>query len=626
MTQICSNCRGANADTARFCSFCGYGLPGFPGAMSTTGQLQPSVVLGKRFVIQKKLGQGGMGAVYLAADNRIPGKEWAVKEMDTSRVSSAELAQAKAAFRQEAEMLSRLDHPGLPKVADCFEERGNQYLVMDFIPGQTLGNMMQAHGGPMDEGTVLSWADQLCSVLDYLHRQPTPIIFRDLKPGNIMVTPQGQIKLIDFGIARHFKSGRTKDTVPMGTPGYSPPEQYGTGQTDARSDIYALAATLHQLLTGHDPGITPFNLPPARQVNPNVPRHLELVLQRALQLKPEDRFQTVAEMQQALWQPAYVAAGAGTPVVSTVTAARTHSVPVPSKTSARPLTGKPLPGRLLAWLSIGLLATLGLAYGLPRIISDNRSTPSPSAVVYVTDTTPTSTAAPTTLPVTHPPSSTATAPPERTSISTPTRTATRLPTQTYPPPPTRTQAPVHDVYYDFGTNVGSWKWDLTSQGATVATSNGRLVFQVTQKDTVRQYYMNRDFYDFEVQVDARQVSGDPRSSLGLVFRHRGHRDCYRFTITGSGEFEFGEEVGNDWAYFAGYAGKIRNQCINPAGEWDTLRLVCDGSRLRAYVNGCLVADVTDSTFRYGHVGLLVGTEQSGTSVTVEFDDFILDER
>jgi len=172
--------------------------------------------------------------------------------------------------------------------------------VMDFIEGQTLGQLLSQRTAPFTEAEVLDWAGQLCDVLSYLHAQHPPVIFRDLKPDNIMLAPDRRIKLIDFGIARLFKPGQLKDTRRFGTPGFAPPEQYGQGQTDARSDVYALGVTLHHLLTKYDPSITPFALPKVRQLNPAVSARTEAAIERAIQLDPTHRLQSAAELKQAV--------------------------------------------------------------------------------------------------------------------------------------------------------------------------------------------------------------------------------------------------------------------------------------------------------------------------------------
>lgn len=329
--QSCSNCNFQNRDDARFCSNCATplapvsatcprcGAQNLPGArfcsncasplttapvIGATGMLAPNALLQSRYIVTRKLGQGGMGAVYQAQDARLQGKLWAIKEMSDAPIADPiERANAIAAFQREAQLLATLDHTNLPKVADYFAENGKQYLVMDFVEGQTLEQIVAATPGFLPEPIVLAWAEQLCDVLDYLHTRQPPIIFRDLKPANIMLTRDGKIKLIDFGIARFFKSGKTKDTAAYGTMGYAAPEQFGTGQTDARSDIYSLGVTLHFLLTKFDPASSPFNLPPARNINPLVSPQTDAVIGRATKTAGVERFQTTREMKQTLLQP-----------------------------------------------------------------------------------------------------------------------------------------------------------------------------------------------------------------------------------------------------------------------------------------------------------------------------------
>jgi len=267
-----------------------------PGFGPLTGQLPSNAILINRYLIVKKLGQGGMAAVYQATDTHLPGVVWAIKEMsDAALPTSEEREYAVQTFLREAQLLQALNHPNLPKVADFFSEGGKHYLVMEFVAGQTLDRMLAAQGGPFSEAQVTTWAVQLCDVLSYLHSQDPPIIFRDLKPGNIMLNPQGQIKLIDFGIVRFFKPGKTKDTQALGTPGFFAPEAT-SGQTDARSDIYSLCVTLHQLLTYCDPSHSMFAIPPARALNPAVSLGMESILQRGMQMQRELRWASTQEL------------------------------------------------------------------------------------------------------------------------------------------------------------------------------------------------------------------------------------------------------------------------------------------------------------------------------------------
>jgi serine/threonine protein kinase len=306
----CQYCRTENRADATYCNSCGGLLPGqsppasrpagsSPAATrvpnNATGRLPPQTRLAGAYLVIKNVGQGGMAAVYQATDLR-NNTTVAIKEMSQDGLTPDELKEALASFRFEADTLMRLRHPNLPRVFGTFSEGARHYLVMDFIAGQTLEQMQQAAGGgALPEAEVLGWAKQLCSVLGYLHSQRPPIIFRDLKPANIMVTARGQVQLIDFGIARVFAPGRTRDTQVLGTPGFAPPEQYGKAQTDARADIYALGCTLYQLLTGYDPATTPFNLPPMSSRNPRISPRVQRAIEKATQLTREARYPTIEE-------------------------------------------------------------------------------------------------------------------------------------------------------------------------------------------------------------------------------------------------------------------------------------------------------------------------------------------
>ncbi len=320
--QACSNCGTLNNIGDDFCSNCGFALASMPTAtrMSNlnappvvsssgrriTGALTPGLLIGTRYNVVQLLGRGGFGAVYLATDNRFPARRVAVKEMGDAQLSPKDRAQAIINFTQEADILSRLQHPNMPAVSDFFEEGGKAYMVMDFIDGRTLDEVQQTAGGPLDEALVMGWALQICEVLAYLHNQPQPIVFRDLKPANIMVTPANQIKLIDFGIARIFKSTAAKDTNSLGSQGYAAPEQYGFEQTDARTDIYALGATLYDLLTDQVPlasfvrKINPQSFISPRQLNPRISPGIEQVVVAAMEVEKSRRYQSADEMARAI--------------------------------------------------------------------------------------------------------------------------------------------------------------------------------------------------------------------------------------------------------------------------------------------------------------------------------------
>ncbi len=256
----------------------------------STGQ-----VLHNRYRIVKLLGQGGFGAVYRAWDVSL-NRPCAVKEnLDTS-------PDAQRQFVREAQILANLSHPNLPRVTDHFSISGmGQYLVMDFIVGEDLQDLLDRIGGPLLESQVVDWINQICDALSYLHNQNPPIVHRDVKPANIRITPDGNAMLVDFGIAKAYSiSSKTTKGARAVMPGFSPLEQYGHGRTDARSDVYALGATMYTLLTKQVP---PDSVDRARgavltavcQRNPTISGNLETAILKALEIRQEDRFQTIAE-------------------------------------------------------------------------------------------------------------------------------------------------------------------------------------------------------------------------------------------------------------------------------------------------------------------------------------------
>jgi serine/threonine protein kinase, bacterial len=390
--MVCPTCQHENANGAPFCAECGTRLNQAPTLSSpATGTLPQQTVLQDRYVVMQKLGQGGMGAVYRAGDRRLSTVNWAVKEMSQSAISGPlERQQARDAFRQEAEMLAALNHPNLPRVTDHFEQDGKAYLVMEYVPGETLLSFLMREGLPQPQARVFEWARQLCDALDYLHTQLPPIIFRDLKPANIMLTPSGQVKLIDFGIARLFKPGQSKDTQAFGTIGYSAPEQYGKGQTDARSDVYSLGVLLHQLLTGYDPTQTPFRLPPAGQVNPKLPQQLSDAIATATNSERDRRFASIAAFRAALIgvsgqaERRIESQPIQQPQAANLSYARPGSQPF-VQPGSQPLTAGVTPAQTTGlanasrWVGIASVAVMGLAALLVLIAGAQAGSDSPLA-------------------------------------------------------------------------------------------------------------------------------------------------------------------------------------------------------------------------------------------------------
>jgi formylglycine-generating enzyme required for sulfatase activity/predicted Ser/Thr protein kinase len=295
----CPICTATLRDDSRFCPVCGANITN-----ATTGRLKVGRTLAGRYQIVRLIARGGMGAVYLATDQRLDDVQVAVKEMSSiySPGDTAAFAQAVADFRREAAMLARLSHPNLPRVFDRFEEEGKQFLVMELVEGKTLRQVLLERGGQIELNELRGWALQLCDVLGYLHKQQPPIIYRDLKPSNVMLRPDGRLALIDFGIARFYKPGQNADTAIYGTMGYAAPEQYGEGQSDQRTDIYAMGVLFYHALTGYDVTSTPFRLPPIQRLRPDLPPHVANLITRSIALEPNDRFSSVDEIAAQLRQ------------------------------------------------------------------------------------------------------------------------------------------------------------------------------------------------------------------------------------------------------------------------------------------------------------------------------------
>jgi serine/threonine protein kinase len=299
-----------------------------------------------KYVLARVLGQGGMGAVYLATMPNLANKPVAVKEMLVSIEDESQRDLATRQFHQEAEMLALLDHPNLVTVSDYFVEGDRHYLVMGYVDGSNLEDVVNRTETFLGVDQVLMWLEALCGVLSYLHTRTPAIIFRDLKPSNIMLDSQQRIRLVDFGIARVFEANTKTSTFikGTGTPGYSPVEQFGGASTDARSDVYALGATVYSLLTRMVPPISvnllsgEEKLIPVRDVNPEVPVPVADMIAKMMGLRKEDRFQSMSDVLAAVqaWRGAPAASVsippvAAPPLVAPVT---TPAPPAPLQATA----------------------------------------------------------------------------------------------------------------------------------------------------------------------------------------------------------------------------------------------------------------------------------------------------
>lgn len=277
--------------------------------------VKPDSILRRRYRILEVVGQGGMGSIYRAEDRRLVGRICALKEIQVdAHLSPAQQAQARDQFHREASVLARLDHPNLPRVSDYFSENNRDYLVMDFVPGDDLRQRIEfarSRGELASERDILDWAGQLCDALSYLHNQSPPVLHRDIKPANIKLTPDGIIKLVDFGLVKVMTPDEERTITVLqgrGTAFYIPLEQYGgdTGHTDIRSDIYSLGATLYHIATGEPPAeaksrfLNSESLTPPRQTNHQLSLRMEQAILWAMAMHPDERPPNIAAFRDLL--------------------------------------------------------------------------------------------------------------------------------------------------------------------------------------------------------------------------------------------------------------------------------------------------------------------------------------
>src|SRR5215472_5375330 len=277
-------------------------LPLPPPPAVSTGALRPGMLFTGRYRILEKVGEGGFGVIYKAED--LDHHRWlvAIKQITLSQLSPREMIEVTDTFNREVGYLSRLKHANIPHIYDYFTDPGHWYLVMDYIAGETLEDKLKkARHGRLSTKQVFDIGIALCDVLGYLHAQRPPIVFRDVKPANIMRTKTGRLYLIDFGIARHYAPGQSRDTAPLGSPAYAAPEQYGKAQTTLQTDSYGLGATLQTLLTGKDPlEIAVSGEKQGRKIKRRIPRKLRPLLEQMLERDASKRPQSMDEVKQSL--------------------------------------------------------------------------------------------------------------------------------------------------------------------------------------------------------------------------------------------------------------------------------------------------------------------------------------
>ncbi|MCX7683445.1 MAG: serine/threonine protein kinase, partial [Anaerolineae bacterium] len=536
--------------------------------------LASGVIVGERYRVVHLLGKGGMGAVYRAWDTQL-NRPVALKEMlPQPGLESEMLAQLRGQFRQEAQVLAALRHPALVRVTDYFSWMDNEYLVMDFVEGESLMQRI-ARQGAQPEGEVLVWAAQLLDALAYCHSRG--VIHRDVKPHNIIITPQGRAVLVDFGLVKLWNPDDPQTRTVMrgaGTPEYAPPEQYETaaGHTDPRSDIYSLGATLYHALTGKAPPtatqrlVIPSSLAPPRLLNTSISPNTEAAIVRAMEIAKERRFQSAREMAQALLPRPVITPARATPEPQP-----------PTYASERAPTGgrhRPAAWLVLGGLGLILCAMVCLALGI-GIFMYLRAQPAK-------DGTPTPTS----------PSVEATIPQPGTVI----------------------------FEDDFASPTSGWEIGDYGSGS-VGYADGTYFVLSSASGATIWGVAHRSFDNLILEVDTAQVSAGPQNNndYGVICREQGNGDGYYFLISGNGSYAIFKSVGNQFTPLVDWS---ESSVIRRGNADNRLKAICNEDGLVLIVNGQPLASARDSTYTTGDIALTATTyEDQGTEI--HFDNLVV---
>jgi serine/threonine-protein kinase len=531
----------------------------------------------------------------------------ALKEMIPQLgLDSSMLGDLREQFQQEAQILATLVHPNLVRVTDYFSWDGNEYLVMDYVEGEDLAGRI-AREGAQDEGQVLAWAGQLLDALAYCHKQG--VIHRDIKPQNIIITPEGQAVLVDFGLVKLWNPNDPQTRTVMrgaGTPEYAPPEQYdmGVGHTDQRSDIYSVGATLYHSLTGKLPPTatqrmaSPSSFVTPRRVNEAMSMNTEVVVLKALEMAMEKRYQSAEEMAQAL----------GIAPRSTVVVVPSGGKSKGKKSTREPKeAGSARSGILWGMGGVGLtvVIVLCLAAAVVAVLiglnvfggEEPTATPTLTATSLPTDTP---------LPPTDIPSL-----PTDTPL-VPTATAI----------PTRTPEPSAGLLFedDFSDPGSGWE-EWNDEDGSVGYGDG-YYYVVGVAEAIQIFGSGpQDFSDLVIDIDAVQVSSAPTSinAYGVMCRLQSDGDGYLLRISGDGEYAIQRVVDGSFEYLVEWT---ESDVINQGNAANHLHVVCDGTRLALIVNGELLAEAEDDAFAEGDIALTVTTFESEPT-EVHFDDLLV---
>jgi serine/threonine protein kinase len=539
--------------------------------------LDTGEIVGDRYKVVRLLGQGGMGAVYRAWDTRL-NRPVALKEMIPQiGLDASMLAQLRQQFEQEAQILATLTHPGLVRVTDYFSWSENEYLVMDFVEGESLADRISREG-VQSEVQVLTWAGQLLDALAYCHREG--VIHRDIKPQNIIITPEGKALLVDFGLVKLWDAQDPETRTVMrgaGTPEYAPPEQYdiGSAHTDPRSDIYSLGATLYQALTGQVPPTatqrmaSPTSFLPPRRINATVTQNTESAILKALEMAMEHRFQSAEEMAQALREPA--SGAVITPARAPVESSQAAATP---ETTTEPLAPARRRPRFLLG-SVGLIAVgmLCLALAIGAVLVG----------LYV--------------------------------LGSSNGDDVKSATPTFPPATGTSNLIFRD---DFGNPASGWEADEYIAGS-VGYKDGIYFVTSISNTKIMWGVANRTFDDLIIEVDTTQISAGPESdnAYGVVCREQeGNGDGYYLLISGDGFYGIAKSIGDDSEFLVEWT---ESSAIRQGNATNHIRAVCNGPTLELFVNGEFMAATEDDTFAQGDIALTAMTYEDDMT-EVHFDD------
>jgi len=551
-----------------------------------------------RYRISKLLGQGGMGAVYKAWDTRLE-RAVALKEMiPQSSLSTEMLEQLREQFRNEAQVLGTLSHPNLVRVTDYFSWDGNEYLVMDFVEGESLADLI-AREGAQNEEKVLRWATQLLDVLAYCHRRG--VLHRDIKPQNIIITPDDNAVMVDFGLVKLWDPNDPQTRTVMrgaGTPEYAPPEQYdmGLGHTDPRSDIYSLGATLYHALTGKTPPTatqrmaSPSSFVPPRRINAVIKPSTEAAILKAMEVAMNRRFQSAEEMARALslsLQPPSIATRRITPRPTAVL----PEMPSPAAVA------QPKPkSRWWIWVTVGISVVLCL--GALVVIGGI------TGLVYIAGLTPS------------------------TPEPGPTRTAVAVVTPPSPAPPNATLRPIRTptlsddnvlLQDSFDNAESGWEVGDYTDG-DVGYGDGFYYVTGEKSGSMMWGVASQVFADLTIDVDATQVSApaNNNNAYGVMCRVNGNNG-YIFQISGDGHYAIHRIVEGTFEELADWS---PSDAIQEGNTTNHIRAVCDGSQLFLLVNGELVAQAEDSTYTTGDIALTATTFED-EATEIHYDNLLV---